>query len=104
MVWDGSNIVRGDDGGVYQLSNPGGAAAATRQWTSLNGNLGITEFLSVAYDSNAKLIIGGAQDNDVPYQLTTDSETLALPSTKRSCSTGLAGDGTIEAVGNSANP
>ncbi|HEV3341035.1 MAG TPA: hypothetical protein VG125_11785, partial [Pirellulales bacterium] len=56
------NLFDGDDGGIYQLSNPTNAVA--QRWTSLNGNLAITQFTGIAVDpTNAKIVYGGSQDN-----------------------------------------
>lgn len=69
MVFDADgNIIEVDDGGIYRLLNPNLATADPRQWTSLHGNLRLTEFTSVAYDSVNDVIIGGAQDNGVARQ------------------------------------
>src|SRR5207245_5367216 len=96
MVWDGTNIVRGDDGGVYELQSPGGGAA--QRLTSINGNLAITEFNSIAYDSHAKELFGGTQDNGVPYQTGADNMTWAIHGQG---SPFIFGDGNVEAVDNS---
>ncbi len=53
------DILEGDDGGIYMLSNPN---AAARVWTSLNGNLANTESYTVAYDSVNNVAIAGNQD------------------------------------------
>ena len=52
--------MQGDDGGLYVRSQP---ATATGAWANLSGNLQITEHHSAAYDRNAKLSLGGNQDN-----------------------------------------
>src|SRR5439155_8736704 len=57
-----------DDGGIYKLSAPG---TIFQKWSSLNGNLRLTEFESVA-SSNGQ-ILGGAQDNGVVFQSTPGS-------------------------------
>src|SRR5262249_56916778 len=56
------DLLEVDDGGVYRLRNPGGAANQ-RRWESLNGDLKITEVLSVAYDPLNAQAIAGTQDN-----------------------------------------
>ncbi len=69
MVFEANgDILEVDDGGIYRLTNPNLATPDPRQWTSLNGNLRLTEFVSVAYDSVNDVIIGGAQDNGVSRQ------------------------------------
>ncbi|MDX1431795.1 MAG: LEPR-XLL domain-containing protein, partial [Gammaproteobacteria bacterium] len=70
MAFVGGNLVEVDDGGIYQLSNPG---AVNRTWTSLNGNLTLTEFYSVAWDSVNDVILGGTQDVGVALQSATGS-------------------------------
>jgi photosystem II stability/assembly factor-like uncharacterized protein len=62
------NLLLGDDGGVYKLVNPDGAAANDRYWVSVNGTLQNTEFYSVAYDSIDHVVIGGSQDNGMAIQ------------------------------------
>jgi hypothetical protein len=58
------NLFDGDDGGIYQLSSP--TNAVTQAWTSLNGNLNITQFTGIAVDpDNANIVYGGSQDNGV---------------------------------------
>ena len=64
---DNNTLLEADDGGIYQLSNPRNAVN-TIDWVSRNGNLQITEFHSVAYDTNSNLIFGGAQDNGSSVQ------------------------------------
>ncbi len=58
-------IIEVNEGGIYLRTNP-----ATNQgdWFSLNGNLQITEFTNVAYDSNTRTIIAGAGDVGVLEQ------------------------------------
>lgn len=67
MVFDatGTNLIEVDDGGIYMLSNPTGAAPV---WTSLNGDLAVTEFLWIDYDSINHVVFGGVQDNGSPLQ------------------------------------
>lgn len=67
MVFDAAgDIIEGDDGGVYRRTSP---RDNTGDWFSINGNLGIAEFHDVAYDPNARIFIGGAQDNGTSAQL-----------------------------------
>jgi hypothetical protein len=68
MVFDAKgDIIEADDGGVYRRTNP-----RTNQgdWFSISNNLQVFEFHSIAYDSNAKIVIGGAQDNGTASQST----------------------------------
>jgi subtilisin-like proprotein convertase family protein len=60
MVFDAAgNMIETDDGGIYRRTSP---ATNTGAWQSLNGNLQITEFHSVAYDRVSNIVIGGTQD------------------------------------------
>jgi hypothetical protein len=65
MVFSQGDILQADDGGIYRLKNPG---AAGRQWESLNGNLSLTEFYSVAWKADDNIILGGTQDVGVLLQ------------------------------------
>jgi photosystem II stability/assembly factor-like uncharacterized protein len=68
LIFDAAgNLLVGDDGGVYRLVNPDGAAT-DRYWVSVDGTLQNTEFYSVAYDSIDHIVIGGAQDNGMAIQ------------------------------------
>ncbi|MEA2734386.1 MAG: hypothetical protein QOE14_837, partial [Humisphaera sp.] len=65
MVYDANgDILEVDDGGIYKLVNPG----ANQIWQSINGNLRLTEFYSVAWNATTSQILGGTQDNGVAYQ------------------------------------
>ena len=79
MVFDASkrNLLEVDDGGIYRLENPG-TPGSSRKWVSLNGNLQITEFHSIAYDPINHTILGGAQDNATPVQKARGSTTWAF--------------------------
>ncbi|MBI3837239.1 MAG: choice-of-anchor D domain-containing protein [Planctomycetia bacterium] len=67
MTFDAAgNIIEGDDGGIYKRASP---ASASGVWTSLIGNLQVTEFNSVAYDSNTRTLFGGAQDTGTSEQI-----------------------------------
>ena len=59
-------LLETDDGGVYRRTRP---QADNGDWFSLNGDLQITEFHSVAWDANCRTVIGGAQDTGTPQQL-----------------------------------
>jgi hypothetical protein len=54
-----------NDGGIYRRTNP---QTEDGDWFSMNGDIQITEFHSVAWDSVAHVIIGGAQDNNTSQQ------------------------------------
>ncbi|HEY7116284.1 MAG TPA: hypothetical protein VH475_06850, partial [Tepidisphaeraceae bacterium] len=75
MVFDAlGRILEVDDGGIYRLNSPGGAAANNRNWTSMNGSgsagLHIGEFYSVARDPTKGVMFGGLQDIGVVEQPT----------------------------------
>lgn len=54
-------LFTGSDGGIWRSNN---ATSATVTWTSLNANLGITQFQSIAlHPTNPNFVIGGTQDN-----------------------------------------
>ncbi|MDX2241128.1 MAG: FG-GAP-like repeat-containing protein [Leptolyngbyaceae cyanobacterium bins.302] len=61
------NLLESDDGGIYRFD------VTNRRWSFLSGSspnqftpgLRITEFISLDWDANADLFIGGAQDNGV---------------------------------------
>jgi len=72
MVFDlGGNILEADDGGIYRLVNLN--SPSPLEWQSVNGNLSLTEFYSVAWNSASDLILGGSQDNGVAIQSGTGS-------------------------------
>jgi von Willebrand factor type A domain len=83
------DMIEGDDGGVYKQSSP---ADATGNWTSLVGNLNVTEIHSIDWDANANIIISGAQDNGIPQQ--------EFPGNSRwsSVSTGDGGDVSVDDI------
>ncbi|MEP7334545.1 MAG: hypothetical protein ABI717_02080, partial [Actinomycetota bacterium] len=60
MTFSGADLLQVDDGGIYKLTLPG---TVFREWVSINGNLRVFEFVSVAYDAVNDVITGGAQDN-----------------------------------------
>jgi hypothetical protein len=59
------DLLNGNDGGIYRRTNP---LSNQGDWTSIIGNLQITEFHDIAYDSLGNVVIGGAQDNGTPGQ------------------------------------
>jgi hypothetical protein len=61
-------LIEGDDGGVYRRTAP---RTNTGDWFSMNGDLQTTEFHNTAWDANADIIIGGAQDTGTPQQQLT---------------------------------
>ncbi len=60
------NLIEVDDGGIYRRSSP---RDNTGVWTAIVGNLQVAEFHSIAYDSNANVVIGGSQDNGTSESL-----------------------------------
>jgi hypothetical protein len=103
MVFDSNgsnaNILEADDGGIYRLTSPDNAA--TRAWSSLNGNLADTELYSVAYDSLNNIIIGGAQDVGFSFQNTAGFPTW---DTVKVGGINWEGDGQIAAVDTTSAP
>jgi len=61
FLHDGT-LLQADDGGIFWLKNPTDPVNNARYWQSINGNLSITEFSSIAYDPLNDIIVGGAQD------------------------------------------
>ena len=60
MAFDSNgNLLETDDGGVYRRSDP---QYSTGQWTSLLGNLQVTEIYGLSYDSNTGTLISANQD------------------------------------------
>ncbi|HLZ03243.1 MAG TPA: autotransporter domain-containing protein [Bradyrhizobium sp.] len=65
MTFDqNGNLILSSDGGIYKLTNPGGPGS----WSGLNGNLGVFEGYSIAYDANSKRVGIALQDNGVALQ------------------------------------
>ncbi len=58
-------LIEGDDGGVYRQSSPNNASG---DWSSLNGNINVSEIHSSAWDAVSNIIISGLQDNGVSEQ------------------------------------
>ncbi|MCC6766017.1 MAG: DUF11 domain-containing protein [Deltaproteobacteria bacterium] len=81
------DIIEGDDGGIYRRTDPG---LTTGDWASVIGDLQVTEFHDIAYDTNSNIIIGGAQDTGTPEQTATGSTTW------RSVSTADGGDVAVD--------
>jgi hypothetical protein len=73
MTFDANrNLIEVGDGGVVRRIRPGNN---TGDWFSINGNIQVTEFHSIAYDSNFNIIIGGTQDTGTPEQSAPGSTT-----------------------------
>jgi hypothetical protein len=58
-------LIAVNDGGIYRQSSPG---TNTGDWFSMNGDLQVGEFHTVAWDSNNHTIVAGAQDTGTPEQ------------------------------------
>jgi autotransporter-associated beta strand protein len=73
MAFDGfGNLLETDDGGIVRLVNPNNVSGSgNRRWESINGNLELTEFITVAYNSADNRILGGSQDNGTTDQTAT---------------------------------
>jgi hypothetical protein len=68
MAFDADgNILHTCDGGIFKLNDPN---LAGRKWSSLNGDIKVTEAHSSTYDSVSKNFMSGAQDNGVSFQRT----------------------------------
>jgi hypothetical protein len=73
MTFDANgNLIEVNDGGIVRRSNPGNN---TGDWTSINGNIQVTEAHSIAYDTNFNVIITGTQDTGTAEQSATGSTT-----------------------------
>ena len=71
-------LIQTDDGGIYRRTHP---QDNTGDWFSINGDIQTTELHNAAYDANADVILGGAQDTGTPAQLVPDMATWASVST-----------------------
>ena len=79
MVFDANgDLIEVDDGGIYRRTFPGSAAG---DWSSINGNIQVTEQHDVAYDSLSNIIISGNQDTGTTQQMTENSLTWDSVST-----------------------
>jgi len=58
-------LIEVSDGGIYRRTKP---ATDKGDWFSMNGTLQTTEFHALAWDANAHVAIGGAQDTGTPEQ------------------------------------
>ncbi len=73
MTFDANgDLIEVDDGGVNRRTSPGDN---TGDWTSLNGDIEVTELHSIAYDTNFDIIIGGTQDTGAVEQTGTGLKT-----------------------------
>ncbi len=58
LIFAGNSLIETDDGGIYLQDSP---RTSTGNWSSLNGNLQISEVYSAAYDTYTHTIIAGTQ-------------------------------------------
>jgi hypothetical protein len=66
MAFDAAgNLLESDDGGVYKRVTP---RTTTGAWSSLNGDMQVTEYHGLSYDSVSNLVTGGSQDNGTTQQ------------------------------------
>jgi hypothetical protein len=66
MVFDANGILlESDDGGVFRRTS---SRNNQGDWFSITNNIQAFELHSIAYDSNAKIVIGGSQDNGTGSQ------------------------------------
>jgi hypothetical protein len=66
MVFDAAGILlESDDGGVFRRTSPRNNQG---DWFSITNNIQVFELHSIAYDSNANIVIGGSQDNGTGNQ------------------------------------
>ena len=85
-------LIEGDDGGIYRRTNP---QTNNGDWFSMNGDIQTTEFHAVAWDADADIVIGGAQDTGTPQQQTPSNVQWQSVSTA---------DGGVAAVDDSSTP
>jgi Ca2+-binding RTX toxin-like protein/outer membrane protein OmpA-like peptidoglycan-associated protein len=69
-VFRGIHMINVNDGGIVELRNANDPA---RTWRSLNDDLSLSEFYSLAYDPIGDIILGGLQDIGNALQTATDS-------------------------------
>jgi hypothetical protein len=66
MAFDAAgNLLESDDGGIYKRATP---RTTTGAWSSLNGDMQVTEYHGLSYDSVANRVTGGSQDNGTTQQ------------------------------------
>lgn len=65
FVFADGMLISVNDGGIYRQTSP---RTNTGDWVSMNGDLQVAEFHSVAWDSSSHTIVAGAQDTGSPEQ------------------------------------
>ena len=83
-------LIEVDDGGVYRRTAP---LTNTGDWFSMNGDIQTTELHNVAWDANADVVLGGAQDPGTPEPRAT------MDGTWRSVSPGAGGAVAVDDTG-----
>jgi|GEM_PF-1071891 len=74
LVFDAAgNLIETDDGGIYKRTSP---RLSSGLWVSLNGDIEVTEYHSMAYDGLSDRVIGGAQDTGTTEQTQSGSRTF----------------------------
>ncbi len=86
-----TTLIETDDGGIDFMANPTNATA--NAWQSFVGNMGDTEFYSVAYDATNRVLFGGAQDNGSSVQTGPGAQTWVQVG---------GGDGQLDQVDNTS--
>ena len=82
-------MIEADDGGIYRHTSP---RTNTGDWTSINGNLQVTEIHDAAYDTVSNIIVGGNQDTG------TAEQQVAGGTTWRTVNQGDGGDVAIDTI------
>ena len=85
------DILESDDGGIYRLVDPNNVAGK-RRWMPVIGNIRVTEFFSVAYDTLNHVFLGAAMDNGCPEQAAADAFVSNLNENEGSDGTGVGID------------
>jgi ELWxxDGT repeat protein len=85
-------LIEVDDGGIFRRTSP---MDNTGAWTSMAGNLQVTEAHSITYDTVSNIIITGNQDNGTSFQNTAGGTAYTAVST--------ADGGDVSAAPNPAN-
>ena len=71
IVFDAlGNIIEVDDGGIFRRTSP---QDNTGDWFSIAGDLTVTEFHDISYDTISNIVIGGTQDNGTLEQISSDA-------------------------------
>ena len=69
MAFDSNNtLIYTSDGGIFRETSPRDGSG---HWISMNGDLQVTQFYDISYDSIFNVIMGGAQDTGTPLQTST---------------------------------